>query len=443
MARPLVLVTAPVATRSGYGAHARDIVRSLIKIDKYDVKIMPVRWGSTPQNALTKDDPNDQPIIDRLLQNPNLSKQPEIHIHIVVPNEFQPFAKYNIGITAGIETTACVADWLEGMNRMNMNIVPSKFTKEILEKTSYDKKDDKSGQIVGHLKCDKPIEVLFEGADSSIYKKTEKFSESIVEEFKNIKETFVFLFVGHWLQGELGQDRKDVGMLIKTFLETFKNQKKQPALLLKTSGATPSIMDRDELYKKIDKIKEMTQGKLPPIYLIHGDLTDEQMNELYNHPKVKAHVSFTKGEGFGRPLLESTISEKPVIVSDWSGHKDFLSKDLSVLLPGQLTKVHKSAIPDNMRVEGSQWFTVNYSYASKILKDIYKNYKNYTLKAKKLALVNKSKFSLDAMTKELEKILDKYIPEFPEEVKLKLPKLKKVGDKTTLPKIKLPKLKKV
>jgi septum formation topological specificity factor MinE len=96
-----------------------------------------------------------------------------------------------------------------------------------------------------------------------------------------------------------------------------------------------------------------------------------------------------------------------------------------------------------MRVEGSQWFTVNYSYASKVLKDIYKNYKNYTLKAKKLTLVNKSKFTLDAMTKELEKIIDKYIPEFPEEVKLKLPKLKKVGDKTELPKIKLPKLKKV
>ena len=443
MARSLVLVTAPVATRSGYGAHARDIVRSLIKLDKYDIKIMPVRWGMTPQNALTQGDPNDQPIIDRLLKDPNLPRQPEIHIHIVVPNEFQPFAKYNIGITAGIETTACVSEWLEGMNRMNLNIVPSKFTKEVLEKTTYDKKDNKSDKVIGSLKCEKPIEVLFEGADINIYKKTNEFSELIVEEFKNIKESFVFLFVGHWLQGELGQDRKDVGMLIKTFLETFKNKTKQPALLLKTSGATTSVMDRDELYKKIEMVKETVNGKLPSIYLIHGDLTDVQMNDLYNHPKVKAHISFTKGEGFGRPLLESTMSEKPVIVSDWSGHKDFLPKDLSVLLPGQLTEVHKSAIPKNMRVEGSQWFTVNYSYASKVLKDIYKNYKNYTLKSKKLTIINKSKFSLDAMTKEFEKILDKYIPEFPKEVKLKLPKLKKIGDKKDIPKIKLPKLRKV
>ena len=443
MARPLILVTAPVATRSGYGSHSRDICRSLIALDKYDIKIMPVRWGSTPQNALTKDDPNDQPIIDRLLKNPNLPKQPEIHIHIVVPNEFQPIGKYNIGITAGIETTACVPEWLEGMNRMNMNIVPSKFTKEVLEKTTYDKKDEKSGKIISQLKCESPIEVLFEGTDINIYKKTTEFSEIMVEEFKNIKETFVFLFVGHWLQGDMGQDRKDVGMLVKTFLETFKNKLKQPALLLKTSGATSSIIDREDILNKIDKIRETSKGKLPSIYLIHGELTDEQMNELYNHPKVKAHVSFTKGEGFGRPLLESTMSEKPVIVSDWSGHKDFLSKDLAVLLPGQLTEVHPSAIPDNMRVNGSQWFTINYNYASKVLKDIYKNYKNYTLKAKKLAIVNKFKFSLDAMTKGLEKILDKYIPEFPEEVKLKLPKLKKIGDKKEFSKIKLPKLKKV
>ena len=76
------------------------------------------------------------------------------------------------------------------------------------------------------------------------------------------------------------------------------------------------------------------------------------------------------------------------------------------------------------------------------MKDVYLNYKKYTLNAKKLARVNKSKFSLDAMTKELGKILDKYVPEFPEEVELKLPKLKKVGSPVEN-EIKLPKLKKV
>ena len=111
--KPICLVTAPVATRSGYGAHSRDICRALIKLDKYDVKIWPVRWGNTPMNALNLDDENDKVIIDRLLSEPNLPKQPELHIHIVIPIEFQPVGKYNIGITAGIETTVCKPEWVE------------------------------------------------------------------------------------------------------------------------------------------------------------------------------------------------------------------------------------------------------------------------------------------------------------------------------------------
>ena len=131
--KPLVLVTAPVGTRSGYGAHSRDICRSLIELDKYDVRIWPVRWGNTPQNALSEQNPQDLPIIKRLLQTPEIERQPDIHVHIVVPNEFNALAKYNIGITAGIETTVAPAVWIEGLNRMDLNIVPANFVKHTLE----------------------------------------------------------------------------------------------------------------------------------------------------------------------------------------------------------------------------------------------------------------------------------------------------------------------
>jgi hypothetical protein len=132
MSKPICLVTAPVATRSGYGAHSRDICRSLIELDKYDVKIWNVRWGNTPMNALNENNPNDKMITDRLLQNPQLPKQPDLHIHIVIPNEFNPVGKYNIGITAGLEMTVCPPAWIEGMNRMDMNIVPANFVKEVI-----------------------------------------------------------------------------------------------------------------------------------------------------------------------------------------------------------------------------------------------------------------------------------------------------------------------
>ena len=443
MSKPLCLVTAPVATRSGYGSHSRDICRSLISMDKYNVKIFPVRWGSTPQNALNDADPNDKVIIDRLMNDANLEKQPDVHIHIVIPNEFQPVAKYNIGITAGIETTACPPEWIEGMNRMDLNIVPSKFTKETLQNMSYDRVDEQSKEKIGELKVNKPIEVLFEGTDTNIFKKTKVFSKELNDKFSKIKEDFCFLFVGHWLQGDLGNDRKDLGMLVKTFLETFKNMKKSPALLMKSSGATFSLIDKREVLVKIEDIKKSVDAKvLPSIYLLHGDLTDEEMNELYNHPKVKSHVTFTHGEGFGRPLLEASISQKPIIASNWSGHVDFLTKNLSILLNGSMKKVSKQSFQKGIYVKDSYWFTVNYQAASKVLKNVFQNYNRFALNAAKQGTINKSRFSLNKMTEIFEKILDDNVPEFPKEVKLKLPKLKKVKD-TEPPKITLPTLKKV
>ena len=443
MSKPVCLVTAPVATRSGYGAHSRDICRALIKLDKYDVKIWAVRWGNTPMNALIEGDPNDDVIISRLLETPNLPKQPDLHIHIVIPNEFQPVGKYNIGVTAGLEMTACPPQWLEGMNRMDMNIVPSNFVKGVMTDITFDINDEQTNQKQGELKNEKPIEVLFEGTDTNIFKRTNEFSKEFVDEMKNVDDTFNFLYVGHWLQGGLGKDRKDTEMLLKVFLETFKNMKKKPGLIMKTGGAGFSVLDREDILKKINAVKKSIDGDLPNIYFLHGDFTDEEMNELYNHPKVKAHVTFTHGEGFGRPLLEATISQKPVIAPNWSGHLDFLPKNLTILLSGELQKVEKGSVPDDFLIDGSSWFGVNYQEASHVMKSVYTSYRKYTLNAKKLGIGNKSKFSLDAMTRELGKILDKYVPEFPEEVKLNLPKLKKVGSTDKQPKIKLPKLKKV
>jgi len=441
MSKPLLLFTAPVGTRSGYGAHSRDIVRSLIAMDRFDIKIFPVRWGATPQNALNEKDPNDIEIIKRLLVNPNMERQPDIHIHCVVPNEFMAIGKYNIGITAGIETTACPQDWIDGLNRMDLNIVPSNFSKESLEKTVYDRIDNNTKKVLGSIKNEKPMEVLFEGADTSIYKKPKKISKDLKKEFQQIDESFLYLYVGHWLSGSIGNDRKDTGMLVKLFLETFKDMKKKPALLMKTNSADFSILDREEQLKKIRGIKNEVKGDLPNVYLLHGDLTDVEMNELYNHPRVKAHISLTHGEGFGRPLLEASLSEKPVIASDWSGHKDFLPNDKALMLPGSLTKVPSEAFPENIYVEGSQWFSVNYPVASDVVKDVYNNYKKYTPLAKKLSFENRNKFSLNAMTKEFEKILDKYLPEFQQQVDLKLPQLKSTTPKSTS-NIKLPTLKK-
>ena len=301
-----ILVTGPVKTRSGYGNHARDICRALIELDKYDVVINSVRWGNTPMNALEDGNEHHEAIKARILKSPQLPKQPDLHLHVVVPNEFTPIAKKNIGVTAGIETTVPVPEWIDGMNRMDLNIVTSQFTKDGFDRARFEFQDEKTGQK-GEVKTIKPMEILFEGVDTDEYFETKKMDDDITKAFDKINTDWNFLFTGHWLNGNIGEDRKDIGMLIKVFCETFKNQKNQPGLILKTSSASFSVIDRETMLKKIDNVKKSISGSLPKIYLLHGELTDNQMNQMYNHPKVKAHISLTHGEGFGRPLLLSLI----------------------------------------------------------------------------------------------------------------------------------------
>lgn len=435
MSKPVLLLMAPVATVSGYGARSRDIAYSLIKSEKYDVKIWNTRWGSTPMNALDPYNQKHKAILECLMTEPTLNKQPEIFIQITVPNEFQRLGKYNIGITAGIETTVAAAPWIEGCNRMDLVLTSSEHSKKVFTETIWQKVNQQTQQQEGVLKLERPIEVLFEGVDLQTYFPTKELNKTITDQLKEIKEDFCFLFVGHWLQGDFGEDRKNVAALVRMFIEAFKNKAShnQPALILKTSSSDFSTIDREEILNKLSQvIKSASSSKVPNIYLLHGDLTDEEMNSLYNHPKVKAHITLTKGEGFGRPLAEASLSKKPIIAPDWSGHLDFLKH--ATLLPGQLTNVHPSAAWQDVILQESQWFTVDYGYAANVMRAIVEQYEETLADAKKQAKHVQENFSLDAMDNLLSEYLTKYVPEFPKEVSIKLPTLKK---------IELPKLKKV
>ena len=438
MSKPILVFQAPVGTRSGYGERSRDLVRALIALDKYDIKIINTRWGNTPMNALTD---ADEDIYSRLLTQ-QLQSQPDIFMQVTVPNEFQPLGKFNIGVTAGIETNMCDASWIEGCNRMNLVLASSEHAKKVFETTEYNKVDQRTQQVVGKLNLTTPVEILFEGIRLDKFKKEYTKQLNIESIFKDIKEDFCYLFVGHWLPGSFGEDRKNVSGLIKTFYEAFKDRSNAPALILKTSAGAPSVIDRIDLINRINQIKASVGSNiLPNVYLAYGDFTEEEMNDLYNHPKVKAHVSFTKGEGFGRPLMEAALTSKPIITTNWSGHLDFLNPESSILLTGNLTKVHKSASWKGVLNEDAEWFSVDYNQAVAYLKDVHKNYKTYVEKSRKTYHHIKTNFSFEAMTEKLGSILNSRIPEFPKMMQLNLPKLKKVED--AAPKINLPKLKKV
>ena len=434
--KPLFIISCPIDTYSGYGARSRDLVKSIINLDKYDVKVLPQRWGDTPWGFI-KDNPEWGFLTKHIWNQQGLPKQPEIWAQVTVPNEFQPIGKYNIGFTAGIETTIASPEFIEGCNRMNLNIVSSKHSAEVLKDSSFEQKDQNTQQIIRTIKLEKPVEVLFEGADVTKYfemKDADLPDNDLVCTLDNMFEPFAYLFVGHWINGDFGEDRKNASLLIKAFFETFKNKKKKPALILKTSGAASSYVDREILLNKIQQIKSSVESNdLPNVYLLHGEFTDEEMNHLYNHPKVKAMVNLTKGEGFGRPLLEFSLVKKPIIVSYWSGQTDFLSDEFVCAIKGELKNVHPSAA-NQFLLQESQWFSPDHGQIGFYLKDVFENYKKYTVNAKRQSHKSRTEFSFEAMQKVIGNILDKNVPEFPKQVQIQLPKLKK---------IELPKLKKV
>lgn len=420
MNKPTLVVSCPIDTYSGYGARARDFVQSIIDLDKYDVKILPQRWGNTRFGYLA--DHNNTSLSSRITTQ--LTAQPDIWIQITVPNEFQKVGKYNIGVTAGIETTLCDASWIQGCNNMDLVLVSSEHAKKVFQESKFNMQDNRTGQVTGHVELQTKMEVLFEGGDTTKY-----FPTVSKLDLSNIEENWCYLVVGHWLPGEVGEDRKNIGYTIKAFLETFKNKpaKKRPALILKVqAGSGTSIMDREAVLDKIDAIRKTVKGDLPNIYLLHGEMTDAEVNELYNNPKVKAMVSLTKGEGFGRPLLEFSLVNKPIIASAWSGHVDFLDKDFVTYVGGTLTQVHPSAAVDKMILRESAWFSVDPVEVGRAFKTVYDDYDKCMTAAKRQGHKSRTQFSYESMRDTLDNLLTQYIPEFPKQVQLKLPQLKKI-----------------
>jgi glycosyltransferase involved in cell wall biosynthesis len=408
------VVSCPIDTYSGYGARSRDFVKALLKTyPQWDIKVLPQRWGNTREGFL---EDHGLTFLQELLL-PQLTYRPEIWIQITVPNEFQAVGTFNIGVTAGIETDRVAQSWLEGCNRMTTVLTSSYHSKSVFENTEY----NVNGRVV---KLTTPVEVLFEGYDETVYRILKPEENSL--DLDTIRENFVFLVVGHWLQGDVGHDRKNIGFTIKTFLETFKNKPNPPALLLKVQSANASISDRDHIVSKVDAIKKTVRGKLPNIYLLHGEMSDEEINQLYNHSKIKALISLTKGEGFGRPLLEFSVIDKPIIASNWSGHLDFLNGNYTRLITGTLETVHASVQSSDTLIQGSRWFSVDSAAVGQAYLDIYKNYKKFLKLAERRGDMNRQVFTLDKMSEKLQALLTATTPPIPVHVPIEIPELEKI-----------------
>lgn len=404
-----ILITAPIFSISGYGKKAKDIVKSIVAQYKniYDIKIIVNNWGSNPNKI-------EDSLIKYVVNNVDV--QPHIYIHIGLPNEMKQIGTlYNILFTSSIETNIMDVSWINGANLADLVIVPSKFAKSSLVDTVYENNETKD-----IIKFVQKCEVLFEGVDIDLFKSLN--SSNIVDiDLSQIREKFCFLFVGQWVGGTFGNDRKNIGNLIKNFCETFKSKVDKPALILKTNMGNSSKIDYYKCLEELREIKEKYCPKNSPnIYLLHGEFTDTQMVQLYNHTKVKAFVSLTRGEGFNRvPAEFSCATNKPLILPNYSGHLDYIDENHSFLIGGKLIDVHPSAFVSNIIVQGSKWFEPNYDSSSKLMKQIFENYNKTLDVGQRQGRKIREEFSLQKMDNRLKEIFDEYVPRIAE---IKLPK---------------------
>ena len=303
-----VYVRGPFLTQSGYGHHARTVLRALqTREDLYDVYAQPVTWGGT--SWLWKDDEerrNYDELLNKTITYLNSGGTFDASLQVTIPNEWQKIAPINIGITAGIETTKVSPQWIEKSMLMDKIITISTHSVTSLVDTVYEAVNDGTGEKVP-FKCETPVDYVSYPVRSF---NPEKISLDLTTNFN-------FLTVAQL------SPRKNAQQLIRCFVENFKDNE-NVGLIIKANMAKNSLIDRKHTLNGFKQILAEHKDRKCKIYLLHGHMTDEEMAGLYTHPKVKVFVSATHGEGYGLPLFESAYYGLPVLATDWSGHLDFL-----------------------------------------------------------------------------------------------------------------------
>ena len=388
--KKILLFESPITSLSGYGEHAREIASYLIKFESYfDLYFIDKTWGKS-HSMFKLDNDSLHNILTKKIDT-HIAENIDLYIKLGYPSEFRPIGKNNIGITALVESTLCSKDFLVGCNRMDKVIVPSQFNKTTLL-DSYDHHN---------IKNKTSIDVIPQHISLNKIKESKTEVKQYID---NIEDEFCFLYNGKWNE-DTTVDRKNVVMLISTFIYAFKDSEVKPALVLKTNHNNYSEVDFDRVTKSIKNIIGDSHVKVPNIYLLHGNLNNAEMSDLYLHDKIKCGLNFSHGESFGRPIIETILSNKPILVPKWSAPCEYITNDM-FFLEGNLVNNPKV---DNVYIEEGKWFDIDYQSASKKLLDVYNNYDKYLNVCFSQVKKIKDEHSNNVVFKRYKDVLDIYL----------------------------------
>ncbi len=306
-----VIITGPIFSRSGYGEHTRCVFRALAKNpEKYDLYLSPTKWGQTSWSYKNNSDINEQKLMEHCVQKRQMFQgEYDVSMQVLIPNEWQNLAKVNIGVTAGIETNKSSAQWIQFCNAMDKVVVISKHSKDSFVNTVYDIMDD-AGLPQGKLKCTVPMDIIG-------YPVKEKLISS--EETLDIDITTDFNFLSIAQAGP----RKALHETVVWFAEQYKDDP-NVGLILKANQVNNSYVDRKYMIQSLEQMLAPIKDRKCKIYLLHGNLSEEEIHSLYKNEKIHCYITTTRGEGYGLPIFEAAYSGMPVVAPAWSGHLDFL-----------------------------------------------------------------------------------------------------------------------
>ena len=377
-----IVVRGPVLSRSGYGEQARFAIRALRAYEDYfDIYIIPTNWGKC---GWVWEENEERQWMDKRIGDTVVYTQQggkfDMSLQVTIPNEWEKLAPINVGYTAGIETTKIAPGWIEKAFLMDRIVVVSNHAKDIYENTTYQAQDKNTGQIINDFRCQTPIQVV-----NYPVRAIGKPEDLPLE----LETDFNFLVTSQW------GPRKNIDNTIKWFVEEFHDQ--EVGLVAKLSWHNDSVNDRVRTEKRLKSLLSNYKDRKCKIYLLHGSLKDNEMASLYCHPKIKAYVTLTHGEGFGLPIFEAAYHGLPVLAPDWSGHLDFLympvkdKKSKKEKMKAMFTKVDyklapipKEAVWDGVLQEDSQWcYPDGGSYKMK-LREMRSNYQHKKKQAEKL-----------------------------------------------------------
>ena len=371
-----IIIRGPLLSQSGYGNHARQIFRWILnKHPNDEVRVQVLPWGNTSWYV----DPSAEGglIGEIMTRTGEINKKYDVSFQIQLPNEWDPnIANFNVGVSAIVEADKCNPAWIDACNRMNTVIVPSNYCESTLRNT-------------GEIRS--PIIVI-----------PESFTQEILQENVSLDldldTSFNFLVIGTMTGNNPFNDRKNIFFALKWLCEEFASDP-DVGIVIKTNVGRGTRMDWRQVESVVSKVvSEVRKGPYPKVHIIHGIMSNSEVAALYRHPKVKALVSPTRGEGFGLPLLEASASGLPVATTGHSGHMDFMSLGKFIKFEYDITQIHESRCDGNIWMQGSKWAEVREADFKKKLRKFKTSYmtpKEWALELSKKLLSTHSPAAID------------------------------------------------